>query len=291
MNDAVILANDRIRLEIWPLGARLNQLYFDDIPCLVSAPDYDEALSVKSYNGAIIGPVANRIAGGNVVIADKKYEMMKNEHGQTALHSGLLGAHALEWHLQSTDARAATWTIQLRDGHCGLPGQRTLTAEYVITENGFTLELSARSDVITIMNLAFHPYWSLGAARDILEIKVNADRYTPVNELKIPTGEILDVVGTSFDLRTLATPSAEIDHNFCLSHETDDPAFVLRSPQIQLDAITDAPGLQVYTGKTTGIAIEPQLWPDAPHHPGFPSILLHPGETFRQTTCYRFQRL
>ena len=54
---------------------------------------------------------------------------------------------------------------------------------------------------------------------------------------------------------------------------------------------TDAPGLQIFTGKDIGIAIEPQHWPDAMHHAQFPSIELRPGETYQQNSTYRFSRL
>ena len=36
------------------------------------------------------------------------------------------------------------------------------------------------------------------------------------------------------------------------------------------------------------LALEPQCWPDAPHHPGFPSIRLDPGQTYRQVTRWSF---
>ena len=120
---------------------------------------------------------------------------------------------------------------------------------------------------------------------------MNSDRYLPVDDLLIPTGEIANVADTIFDLRELAPPSDRIDHNFCFPTDgvMRDIAR-LTSQDLTLDIASDAPGLQVFTGKPFGIAIEPQHWPDAPHHGHFPSILLRPGEAYRQTSRYRFSR-
>jgi aldose 1-epimerase len=138
--------------------------------------------------------------------------------------------------------------------------------------------------------MAFHPFWRLDAGgREGLALGINADRYTPVDKRKIPTGEIADVSDTIFDLRAPAAPSTEIDHNFVLTGAQ--PAVTLTGPTLKLEIETDAPGLQVFTGRATGIAIEPQLFPDAPHHPNFPSVLLKPGETYRQVSTYRLSRL
>jgi aldose 1-epimerase len=68
--------------------------------------------------------------------------------------------------------------------------------------------------------------------------------------------------------------------------------------------LTDQPGIQIYTGnwfdgKTVGkygkthnrresIALETQKFPDSPNHPNFPSARLTPGETYTQTTIFKF---
>jgi aldose 1-epimerase len=67
---------------------------------------------------------------------------------------------------------------------------------------------------------------------------------------------------------------------------------------------TTEPGLQVYSGnyldgsvtgkrgrayrQHDGIALEPQVFPDSPNRPEFPSARLDPGETYRQTSLIRF---
>ena len=67
---------------------------------------------------------------------------------------------------------------------------------------------------------------------------------------------------------------------------------------------TDAPGVQFYMGyfldgsamgksgfgypQYSAFCLETQLWPDAVHHPEFPSARLAPGEVYTQRTVYAF---
>lgn len=290
MTRPLTIGTGALRLEIWPLGARLNRAIYAGIDCADGSETREQALGPKRFNGAVVGPVANRLAGGTVDIAGRTHSLPRNENDETTLHSGPDGVHALDWTAETVTSDSARLTLTLPDGHGGLPGTRQLGALYDVADHSFTLTFEATTDAPTLMNLALHPYWTLGAHRRAdLALRIAADRYTPVDARKIPTGEIALVDGTLFDLRRAHTPSSKIDHNFCLTRS--DPAIELTGSGLRLQIATDAPGLQVYTGKPLGIAIEPQHWPDAPHHPAFPSILLTPGQTYRQTSTYRFSRL
>jgi aldose 1-epimerase len=71
-----------------------------------------------------------------------------------------------------------------------------------------------------------------------------------------------------------------------------------------LEVHTTEPGVQFYSGnfldgtfagknshvypRRAGFCLETQHFPDAPNQPAFPSVILHPGETRRSTTVYRF---
>jgi aldose 1-epimerase len=49
--------------------------------------------------------------------------------------------------------------------------------------------------------------------------------------------------------------------------------------------------VQLYTGNHVGhtaVCLETQHYPDSIHHANFPSIVLRPGETYRETTIYSF---
>ena len=48
-----------------------------------------------------------------------------------------------------------------------------------------------------------------------------------------------------------------------------------------------ARGGAIYS-KHSGLCLETQYFPDSPNQPQFPSTVLRPGETYRQTTIFRF---
>lgn len=289
MNEVIRLGSQDLEVEVWTLGARLNGVWFQGIGSLVvGSTTEDEAREGNKYNGAVVGPVANRIAGGHASINGRDCAFERNENGITALHSGSDGVHAQNWSVLERTASSLILSLKLADNTGGFPANRTLVAEYSVKGDALYVTFRATTDAPTWMNLALHPYWSLGVGRAGLKLQIAADRYTPVDADKIPTGEIAPVDGTIFDLREMAGPSSEIDHNFALNS----PGHVmLASETLRLDIETDAPGLQVYSGKDIGIAIEPQHFPDAMHHAEFPSIELHPGQTYKQHSTYRFTKL
>ena len=288
------LSHDVIEIEVWSLGARLNSAYFagsDNL--LVGATTIEEALGPKKYNGAVVGPVANRIADGCCLIDGVVYQLPKNENGSTTLHSGPEGLHMREWEMQSSSESHMQFICHLEDGECGLPGRRVFSVQYRLIGPDtlcVTFDCAVLDGNTSLINPALHPYWCLDCReREDLKISVSADQYLPIDAAKLPTGDISSVEGTKFDLRELRVPSDQIDHNYCFdrSKTAEGRRIVLEGRAIRLDIETEASGVQIYTGKSSGIAIEPQEWPDAPHHSHFPSIEFDAGG-FRQSTIYRF---
>ena len=71
-----------------------------------------------------------------------------------------------------------------------------------------------------------------------------------------------------------------------------------------LEVWTTQPGMQLYTGnfldgslvgkrgvryvQYSGLCLETQHFPDAVHHPNFPSIILRPDGVYRHTALFRF---
>ncbi len=164
-----------------------------------------------------------------------------------------------------------------------------------------TVEMSATTDATTVVGLTNHAYWNLdgeGAGTiDDHVLVVDADEYTPVDETGIPIGEHEPVEGTSFDLRAPAPLSAALDHNFVVRGAGLRRHAALSSGRTTLEVWSDQPGLQVYTGdmldgpryeRRAGVALEPQVFPDTPNHPEWPSAVLEPGETYRSTIEWRF---
>ncbi|MEW9918753.1 aldose epimerase family protein [Marimonas sp. MJW-29] len=308
------LATDSLRAAILPKGATLAALRLgpDGDNLVLGFRNPRDHVDVPAYVGPLVGPVANRIAEGRVNLGGKSYQMPRNENGETCLHSGAEGLHAQVFEVRELTKSAVTLALTLPDGAQGLPGRREIAARYSVEGSCLTLEIFAKTDRTTPMNIAAHPYWKFDDRPDVSGhlLQISAEKYLPTDERKLPTGEIRSVTGTDLDFRTPRpvplTPA--LDVNYCLARqqrpETAPCATLKGATGITLHVSTDAPGLQIYNGAFLpriagvldnggnlapygGIAIEPQFWPDAPRHAGFPSIILHPGETWRQTTHFR----
>jgi aldose 1-epimerase len=217
------------------------------------------------------------------------------------------------------------------DGEEGYPGTLKVSVTYALDERTLTIRYEATTDQPTIVNLTNHSLFNLAgvtAARSVLDqrLTINADEYTPVDATLIPTGELRSVAGTPFDFRRSELIGAHIrdaadaqiaigrgyDHNFVLREGvTANPKLAARledplSGRV-LELYTTEPGVQVYSGnffdgtivgksrvayrQGDGVALEPQKFPDSPNHPSFPSARVDPGETYRQTSFYRFSTL
>ena len=313
--EAVDLAGGSLRATVLTLGASLQDLRLAgaDWPLILGAgavPAYEGALR---YAGAIVGPVANRIAGASIRIGGQDHRLDPNEAGRTTLHGGATGTHLQIWRIAASGPDRVTMVLRLPDGLGGFPGNRTLVAEYrIVPPARLALGLYAVTDAPTPVNLASHGYWNLDGRGDVSghRLRIAADHLTPVDAAKIPTGEIAPVAGSGFDFRggQGLGGALRIDHNFCLNGTGPGlrPAAELRGASgLRMRIATTAPGLQVYDGahlslpapsgldgrgygSFAGVALEPQHWPDAPNHPGFPPILLAPGGHYRQETTFDF---
>ena len=308
------IGSKTLKAHILPYGATLAGLWHSaiDYSLVLGSDDETAYRSELAFFGAIVGPVANRISGGVVRICGREYRMAAND-GANTLHSGKNGTHAQEWAVEEHSQDSVTLTLCLPDRANDLPGNRNLTANYRVTDDGeMHLTLSAETDAETVMNLAHHPYWNLDASETIQThaLCVNAQNFLPVDSELIPTGKVSKVAGTPYDFISSRPLSTEfgIDENYCLADrplQNPRHAATLRgSSGVVLDIHTTEPGLQVYTGSGlpsvsacmhddrrcgpfAGIALEPQRWPDAPRNPQFPSIILRPNEAYHQKTVYR----
>ncbi|WP_223421186.1 aldose epimerase family protein [Tateyamaria pelophila] len=300
MTQTFTLASSDLTVTISPLGARLETLRFQGGPSLLLHSD-DPAWR-NSYAGTIVGPVANRVKGGQVRIDGKTYQMPCNENGVTALHSGPDGLDRQTWQVITHDSAALHLRCTLTDGAGGLPGNRVFDATYRVDGPCLSLDIRATTDAATPISLAHHPYWRLGDASDH-RLCVAAETYLPVDARNVPTGHILPVAGTVFDHRHPRPLDPQTDHNFCIATARRSApvrvATLHGSNGLTLRIDSTEPGLQVYAGGLmpdmpdagikpgAGIALEPQGWPDSPNQPGFPSIIACPDTAYWQKTSYR----
>ncbi|MGJ8616205.1 MAG: aldose epimerase family protein [Sulfitobacter sp.] len=307
---AITIHSDTLSATILPRGAALAAVRFigQKRNLVIGFADTANHLNIPICAGSLVGPIANRVRDGQVVLDGQAYQMPINENAN-CLHSGPEGLHTLLWQIDAQSTNSVTLCCELADGANGLPGKRRITAQYALNANTMTLTITATTDQSTLMNIASHPYWNLDGAADVSghRITVNAARYLPTDVQGLPTGQEQNVQGTAFDFTTPQPVPLipELDANFCLASfpfDTPHPAATLWGGDgTRLDIATTAPGLQVYNGSSlpdlpvemadcpplkpySGIALEPQHWPDAPHHDHFPQITLNPNETYTQTT-------
>lgn len=288
---AATISAGSLQARILTYGARLQSLWVEGLNVVAGSDDLTAHETHLQYAGPIIGPVLNRIAGARAQIDGREHLFEANQDDAHCLHSGSIGTHHRIWRIVEQDAASVTLQIELADGLGGFPGNRSLRSHYSLSRDALTVGISATTDALTLMNPGLHGVWNLDGSENWRDhrLQIPARTYLPVTEDILPTGEIAAVAGP-FDLREARTPSSRIDHNYCFTAGMGLRATLLGAAGLAMRITSDAPGLQVYTGSAQGIALEPQMWPDAPHHASFPSILLRPGQVFSQTSVYRFAR-
>ena len=309
--ELVAIENGGALAQIMTWGASLQDFRIAgvDHPLILGSPEFAPYLGVMRHYGAIVGPVANRISGGEATLMGLTLTFEHNEGGRTHLHGGSTGTSVLNWRLEDCDASSLVLSLNLPDGFGGLPGNRMIGARCEIDSMGaLIIEMTAQTDAPTYCNLAHHAYWTLGAPLLDHGMQIEAERYLPVDEHLIPRGPPADVAGTRFDFRQRRKVIDEgdtlLDHNFCLRKSTGIRRIcTVQTAHLLLDIESDAPGLQVYDGTgidsgdaptltgtayqaNAGLALEPQGWPDAPNRPEYPSVLLHPEEPFHRVSRF-----
>ncbi len=281
------------------------------------------------FFGCLVGRYANRIAQGRFALEGVEYQLARND-GPNALHGGLRGFDKQVWQAWAREGPADEPMLELSllspDGEEGYPGTLSVRAAYTVTsDNGLRIDYQATTDKTTILNLTNHSYFNLSAGRQktVLdhELMINADAFTPVDEILVPTGQIQPVAGTPLDFRQPTPIGARIDaddeqlqiaggydHNWVINGEAGRLRLAARVHEPEsgrvMEVFTTEPGVQVYTGNMLpkelpgkgehtyglrgGFCLETQHFPDSPNQPAFPSTRLEPGQTFRSSTLYRF---
>ncbi len=308
-------------LTAWVLtwGAVVQDLRLDGVAhsLVLGFPCFPPYLDSTAFFGAIVGRLANRIAGGRARIAGQLRQLDRNDGGRHTLHGGSDGSGRRLWQLEESGEDSVTLRCALPDGHLGFPGKLEALATYrIVAGPALALDMSAETDAETLCGFAHHSYFNLDGAGSICDhrLRIAAEAVLPVDAELIPTGEVMKVEATAFDFRSARTIGAagiSYDHNFCLSEARRSLREVaeLSGPRsgLTLTLATTEPGLQVYTGAGlssgaipglagapygpyAGVALEPQVWPDAPNQAWSAQARLRSGDIYRQSSVFRFSR-
>ena len=284
-----------------PSGRKNVALGFDGIKNYIDS---------KTYAGAVVGRVANRIANGKFSIDGKEYELDRND-GKNCNHSGFDG-YDKRFFEAETDGDTLRLTLDSADGDQGFPGRLKLTVEYTVSGKQLDVKFSVVSDKDTLFAPTSHTYFNLGgeedgSAGDTL-LYINANSYTPKKSDNVPTGEIVSVDGTPFDFRSakridedIAKVDGGYDHNFVVDGELNAKATCERSG-VSMEVYSDFPGIQLYTGggldgkqgrsrkyyPLDAFCLEPQYFPNAINTRTFKSPILKAGEKRKHYIRYVF---
>ncbi|MBE6419235.1 MAG: galactose mutarotase [Akkermansiaceae bacterium] len=297
------LLSSQLEVRLTNYGARLLGVVYKGTDTLHGPKTADELMADTCYCGAVCGRVANRIAGGVFELGGKTYTLATN-NGPNHLHGGLCGFSDKVWSVDAATDTRVELSLLSPDGEEGYPGTVRVKAIYELEGDTLTLRMEAQTDAPTLLNLTNHAYWNLNGSgtMDDHTLQICATAYTPM-VANIPTGVVMPVEGTLYDLREpalLGMRNAEgaiaggYDDNYVLPTAPGiKNAAVLSNGAITLRVATDAPGMQVYTGdylplKRGGVALEAQNFPDSPHHSHFPDITLLPGDIYKRTIRWQF---
>ena len=311
-----------LQAQVLDYGGVLRRLVFPSRSgardLVIALADLDTYVRDTTFQGTLVGRVANRIAGASFELDGQPFRLSAND-GANQLHGGKLGFGKRVWKvldLAGGPDHRLVLGMESKAGEEGFPGNLDVTAEIVVHDAELHLRFEARCDAVTPVNLTWHPYFNLSGdmhrAVDEMGLRIAASSYLPVRDSQlIPTGELASVDGTPFDFRTqravrppALTSNSQLahaggyDHCWALDAERDCDA-ELWSPfsGIRMQVHTDRPGIQFYGGQhlaagmhagKNGICLEPQGFPNAVNEPGFPSCLIRPGEVYRSSFVYRF---
>lgn len=312
----ITLRGGGLTAQVLTYGAILRELRLDGHPhpLTLGFDSLSPYIDHPGYFGATVGRCANRIAQGRFTLNGQPFYLNQNE-GPNHLHGGSNGTAQHLWAIAGHSDHSATLTLILPANQMGYPGTLTMGLTMSLLQNGvLDLQYMARTDAPTLCNLAHHSYFNLGGA-DILShyLQISAPQYLPVDAGLIPTGQVAETSGTPFDFQSAkplaaACAATAIDHNFCLSHAPQPLRHVasLSADTLAMHIHTDQPGLQIYDaarmnvpvpglngqtyGPYAGLAMEPQLWPDAINHPDWAQPVLNPGDSYRQHSQFIFTR-
>jgi aldose 1-epimerase len=324
---------NKVSVQVITYGATITSMKIPDKNGVVKdiVAGFNNLAGYQGFNpyfGATVGRAANRIGSGQFKCLNEIIQVSKNR-GKNHLHGGLVGFDKVVWE-HFVDGNKLILSYHSADLEEGYPGDLVVHTIFELTDsNEFLVEFKATTTKPTYVNLTNHSYFNLaghnaGAAELYKHVVcINADQITDVDEDSIPTGKLLPVADTVFDLRVpkilgdlinKVPKSTGFDHNFCITKGPEQgTTFVARVYHPEsgrvLEVYSNQPGVQFYTSnyfpenaksketltgkdgnyyKHGALCLETQNWPDAPNHENFPKSILLPGETYYHNVSYKF---
>ena len=307
--------------QILNYGATLNALFISDAkgiqrsvvlgfenPMVYGSAVHQNA---QFFVGATVGRFAGRIGSGGFRLNDQDHPISANERG-IQLHGGPRALNTLYWTApanHSPSDASIELSVLSPEGHNGFPGNLKITARFEWLDETFRVTYTACSDQDTIVNLTNHSYFNLDGSGSVCghELYINANKRLALNDDLLPTGHYCSLEGTSFDF-SQSKPICQksfggLDTPFVLNKRGPHAILYSQKSGIKLSVTTNQPGLVVFTPHNfshltqefmtphepwPGLCLECQNFPDAPHHPHFPTSVLKANEVYNHITDYDF---
>ena len=277
---------------------------------ILTLPDLDAYLRDSTFQGILVGRVANRIGGARFNLKGREYRLTAND-GPNQLHGGHLGFGKRPWRvlgLQNAPRHRLLLGLSSPDGEEGYPGNLDVTVEFTVDGSELRVQFEAQCDEATPLNLTYHPYFNFGGD---MRLRMPAALFLPVKDSQmIPTGKLAAVGGTPFDFRAARSVDAPApathpqlayasgyDHCWVLDAPRDcDAELHSASSGVRMTIRSDRPGIQFYGGQhlpaahpgLSGVCLEPEGLPNAVNEPSFPPCILDAGATYHSIFSYRF---
>ena len=282
---------------------------------LLGYGDIDGVLASHGYFNTIVGRVANRIGFSKFIIDNKEYQLYSNVN-PNHLHGGKVGFNKKIWKIENIDETKNSIKCVMKylspDMEENYPGNLDCTVSYELNNNNeLSINFEATSDEDTIVNMTNHNYLNFHGHGDNYQnnenhiVSINSKSICEIDEQSIPTGKILNVKGSKFDLQKdfLINKdflnSGGIDHNYVLddrSMKETVAKIYSKKTGLGVEYFTNQHGIQFYTGNMMlakyvgkqnksyglqyGMCLEPQYYPDAINHPNFPSPILRKNKNY-----------
>ena len=289
----IVLTNHDLKVIILPYGGIIKELWYKGTNVVLGKKNAEEYLDNPWYMGACIGRYAGRLAS-EYTIDQVRYTHKKGNAIQ--LHGGAQGWDKAVWKIY--DLFHGTVPHVVLEYNClekdiGHPGDVSVLLKYSLRKNTLQLEYKAKTTRPTPINLTNHSYFNLSGAPNLgdHELMIQADEVLELDHNLLPTGVINTVKKTDFDRNDLRSiGQSRYDDCFVLREkEAVNLRLKANSTKIQMDLITDQPGLVVFNPKElNGICFEAQKFSNAPNIPHFPNTILGPGERYTQKTQFIF---
>lgn len=312
---AYTLKGDRLEVTVINYGATIQSIKYDGRELVLGYDTVDGYVTTTNYFGATIGRVANRISGGRFTLGGREYTLELNDGGKNTNHGGSKG-YDKRFFYGEDNGDEVMFSLLSKDGDQGMPANLVLRVIYALEGDCLKVTYTADASAQTLWNPTNHSYFNFsGTNGSVLGtlVKINALRYTPIDEASVPTGQIVGVEGTPFDFtefkeigRDLSCDNEQIrlasggyDHNFALDGEY---AASAKCDGVRMDVYTDMPGLQFYTAyfldntrcrggiynARSAFCMEPQYFPDAINKDGFEKPIIESGRTYTHYIKYQF---